>query len=83
MAIDDQRRIVSFAEKPAHPAPMPNRPDMALASMGIYVFDAQALFDALASDATAQAPAATLAKTSSRRWWRKARPWHTRLACLA
>jgi glucose-1-phosphate adenylyltransferase len=53
MAIDDQRRIVSFAEKPAHPAPMPNRPDMALASMGIYVFDAQALFDALASDATA------------------------------
>jgi len=53
MAIDDQRRIVSFAEKPAHPAPMPNRPDMALASMGIYVFDAQALFDALATDAAA------------------------------
>ena len=53
MAIDDQRRIVSFAEKPAHPAPMPGRPDMALASMGIYVFDAQALFDALATDAAA------------------------------
>ena len=53
MAIDDQRRIVSFAEKPAHPAPMPGRPDMALASMGIYVFDAQALFDALATDANA------------------------------
>ena len=53
MAIDEQRRIVSFAEKPAHPAPMPNRPDMALASMGIYVFDAQALFDALATDAAA------------------------------
>ena len=53
MAIDEQRRIVSFAEKPAHPAPMPGRPDMALASMGIYVFDAQALFDALATDAAA------------------------------
>jgi glucose-1-phosphate adenylyltransferase len=83
MAIDDQRRIVSFAEKPAHPAPMPGRPDMALASMGIYVFDAQALFDALATDATAPGSTATLAKTSSRRWWRKARPWPTRLACLA
>ena len=53
MAIDGQRRIISFAEKPAHPAPMPGRPDMALASMGIYVFDAQALFDALATDAAA------------------------------
>ncbi len=51
MAIDDQRRIVSFAEKPAHPAPMPGNPDMALASMGIYVFNAQALFSALATDA--------------------------------
>jgi glucose-1-phosphate adenylyltransferase len=52
MAIDDQRRIVSFAEKPAHPAPMPGHPGVALASMGIYVFDAQALFTALAADAT-------------------------------
>ncbi len=51
LAIDDQRRIVSFAEKPAHPAPMPGNPDMALASMGIYVFNAQALFSALATDA--------------------------------
>ena len=53
MAIDEQRHIVSFAEKPAQPAPMPGHPDMALASMGIYVFNAQALFDALATDATA------------------------------
>lgn len=51
MAIDDQRNIVSFAEKPTHPAPMPGNPDMALASMGIYVFNAQALFSALATDA--------------------------------
>ncbi|MBY0466933.1 MAG: glucose-1-phosphate adenylyltransferase [Burkholderiales bacterium] len=52
MAIDDQRRIVSFAEKPAHPTPMPGNPGVALASMGIYVFDAKALFAALAADAT-------------------------------
>lgn len=53
MAIDDQRRIVSFAEKPANPTPMPGHPGVALASMGIYVFNAQALFDALAADASA------------------------------
>jgi glucose-1-phosphate adenylyltransferase len=65
MAIDDQRRIVSFAEKPAHPAPMPGHPDMALASMGIYVFDAQALFDRTGEPMPPpQAPPATLAKTS-------------------
>ena len=52
MAIDDQRRIVSFAEKPANPTPMPGHPGVALASMGIYVFNAQALFAALAADAT-------------------------------
>lgn len=52
MAINDQRRIVSFAEKPAHPAPMPGNPDVALASMGIYVFNAEALFRALETDAT-------------------------------
>jgi glucose-1-phosphate adenylyltransferase len=84
MAIDDQRRIVSFAEKPAHPAPMPGRPDMALASMGIYVFDAQALFDALASRCHRTRLHPRLwQRHHSRRWWRKARPWPTRLACRA
>jgi glucose-1-phosphate adenylyltransferase len=51
MAINDQRHIVSFTEKPAHPAPMPGKPDVALASMGIYVFDAKKLFKALEADA--------------------------------
>ncbi|GLS14110.1 glucose-1-phosphate adenylyltransferase [Hydrogenophaga electricum] len=51
MAIDEQRRIVSFTEKPAQPAPMPGKPEVALASMGIYVFDAQHLFAALETDA--------------------------------
>ncbi len=32
-------RIVAFVEKPKDPPGMPGKPDMALASMGIYVFD--------------------------------------------
>jgi glucose-1-phosphate adenylyltransferase len=51
MAINDEQRVVSFDEKPASPAPMPGRPDMALASMGIYVFNARFLFEQLQRDA--------------------------------
>ncbi|WP_066155147.1 glucose-1-phosphate adenylyltransferase [Hydrogenophaga pseudoflava] len=51
MAIDDQRRIVEFVEKPANPPAMPGKPEVSLASMGIYVFDAPALFAALEQDA--------------------------------
>jgi glucose-1-phosphate adenylyltransferase len=48
MAIDESYRILEFAEKPAQPKHMPGRPDVALASMGIYLFDAEFLYDALA-----------------------------------
>ncbi len=51
MHVDDEGRIVEFVEKPAQPPPMPGRPDMALASMGIYVFDAEYLYAQLARDA--------------------------------
>ncbi|MDF1481182.1 glucose-1-phosphate adenylyltransferase [Extensimonas sp. H3M7-6] len=51
MAIDAQRRIVRFDEKPAQPAPMPGRPGHALASMGVYVFDAEYLYRLLDADA--------------------------------
>ena len=51
MAVDDKDRIVDFIEKPADPPAMPGRPDMALASMGIYVFDTKTLFELLRSDA--------------------------------
>jgi glucose-1-phosphate adenylyltransferase len=50
MAVDAQRWITSFVEKPADPPPMPDRPDSALASMGIYVFDAAYLYGLLAQD---------------------------------
>src|SRR5271169_3605025 len=39
MAVDETDRIVSFLEKPQDPPGIPNSPEMALASMGIYVFE--------------------------------------------
>ena len=51
MAVDEDNRILEFAEKPAHPTPMPGRDDMALASMGIYVFRTDILIEELLRDA--------------------------------
>jgi glucose-1-phosphate adenylyltransferase len=51
MTIDEDHRIVRFAEKPANPEPTPGRPDMALASMGIYVFGREFLKARLSRDA--------------------------------
>ncbi|WP_249222746.1 glucose-1-phosphate adenylyltransferase [Noviherbaspirillum sp. L7-7A] len=50
MAIDTNRRVVDFVEKPAQPPGMPNNPDIALASMGIYVFNADYLYRLLEDD---------------------------------
>jgi glucose-1-phosphate adenylyltransferase len=50
MAVDDNRLITAFVEKPADPPPMPGRPDTALASMGIYVFRADYLYRLLEED---------------------------------
>jgi glucose-1-phosphate adenylyltransferase len=51
MHIDENDVILSFLEKPKDPPPMPGKPDMSLASMGIYVFDTQFLLDQLKRDA--------------------------------
>lgn len=51
MEVDDNWRVVDFAEKPASPRPMPGAPDKALASMGIYVFNANFLYEQLIRDA--------------------------------
>lgn len=51
MHIDATDRVLSFLEKPADPPPMPGKPDVALASMGIYVFTARFLYDQLKTDA--------------------------------
>ena len=51
MHVDSTDRIIDFVEKPADPPPMPDNPDMALASMGIYVFRTDFLIEELHRDA--------------------------------
>ncbi len=51
MHVDSDDRIVSFLEKPADPPGIPGNPDMALASMGIYVFKTAFLYELLRRDA--------------------------------
>jgi len=50
MHVDLQRRVLEFLEKPANSPSMPGKPDVALASMGVYVFDADYLYEALKQD---------------------------------
>jgi glucose-1-phosphate adenylyltransferase len=50
MGVNDDMRVTEFAEKPGDPKPIPGEPGMALASMGIYVFDAGFLYEQLQRD---------------------------------
>jgi len=50
MHVDDDDNVLEFIEKPAYPPAMPGHPDLALASMGIYVFEANFLYDLLRKD---------------------------------
>ncbi|PWQ99485.1 glucose-1-phosphate adenylyltransferase [Leucothrix pacifica] len=50
MHVDDDDNVLEFIEKPADPPAMPGHPDLALASMGIYVFEANFLYDLLRKD---------------------------------
>lgn len=50
MAIDANRKVTAFEEKPTQPTPMPDRPDQCLASMGIYIFNAEYLYRELERD---------------------------------
>jgi len=51
MHVDETGKITAFVEKPIDPPSIPGRPDTALASMGIYVFDTKFLMDQLRRDA--------------------------------
>ena len=51
MHVDETNRIIEFLEKPADPPGMPGNPELALASMGIYVFDTGFLIEQLRRDA--------------------------------
>lgn len=51
MHVDESGRVVGFKEKPNEPDPMPGDPDLALASMGIYVFATDVMYELLFQDA--------------------------------
>ena len=51
IAIDERERVTGFQEKPKQPSSVPGSPDLALASMGVYVFDTDVLVRALEADA--------------------------------
>ncbi|MEE2950983.1 glucose-1-phosphate adenylyltransferase [Fulvimarina manganoxydans] len=51
MHVDESYKITDFVEKPKDPPAIPGRPDTALASMGIYVFETRFLMDQLRRDA--------------------------------
>ena len=50
MTIDESNQVLSFDEKPRDPKPVPGRSDVALASMGIYVFETDLLREVLSRD---------------------------------
>jgi glucose-1-phosphate adenylyltransferase len=52
--MDEQNRMTGFQEKPESPKPMPGHPDLALVSMGNYLFRASALIDEIHKDAQLQ-----------------------------
>ncbi len=52
MSVDNTSRISRFWEKPCDPQCLPDRPDHALVSMGIYVFKQELLGKALTEDAS-------------------------------
>jgi glucose-1-phosphate adenylyltransferase len=51
IATDEKERVVGFQEKPAVATPIPGSADIALASMGVYIFDTDVLVRALNADA--------------------------------
>jgi glucose-1-phosphate adenylyltransferase len=50
MAVDETRKITAFVEKPADPPAMPGNDALSLASMGIYIFNADELYQLLDDD---------------------------------
>ncbi len=50
MGVNSEARVVDFQEKPEHPKHIPGSPEVALASMGIYVFNTKFLCEQLMRD---------------------------------
>src|SRR6185295_2352154 len=51
LQVDDRYHVLGFREKQPDACPVPGRPDAALASMGIYAFDPEFLYDQIERDA--------------------------------
>ena len=51
IGVDHEDRVIEFQEKPDHPKALPDNPQQAFASMGIYVFSAAFLYEQLIYDA--------------------------------
>jgi glucose-1-phosphate adenylyltransferase len=54
LEVDYTAQVIGFQEKPVSPAALPDRPDTALASMGVYIFNTHVLKDAVSADAKTQ-----------------------------
>lgn len=52
MAVDSQLKITRFEEKPANPPGIPGDDNLSLASMGIYIFNADYLYQVLEAEQT-------------------------------
>ena len=51
MRVNDEDDVLEFAEKPPLPAALPDDPERALVSMGIYLFSTESLYQYLRADA--------------------------------
>jgi len=51
LSVDEQDRVTGFIEKSKNAPTVPGSPDLALGSMGIYIFDTDVLLKALEADA--------------------------------
>jgi glucose-1-phosphate adenylyltransferase len=51
MRVSPEGQVTGFTEKPEQPEPIPGQPDVALASMGIYIFNTAFLYEQLIKDA--------------------------------
>ncbi len=49
--VDSESRVVGFEEKPASPKSVPERPELALVNMGVYIFETATLVQAVCDDA--------------------------------
>ncbi len=71
--IDASNRVLGFEEKPPNPKPLPDNPDTALASMGVYVFNVDVLREELIRDTDSRASSHDFGKDIIPRMVRKQR----------